>query len=319
MVFFGTPELAVPSLEAVHQRHNVVAVVCQPDKPKGRSGTPSPPPVKAWALEQGLTVHQPTKLNDGAFEAWLWELQPDAGAIVAYGRILKQAILDVPRLGFLNMHPSLLPRWRGPSPMQSAILHGDTETGVTIMRLNEEMDAGDILLQERTDIGENEDAVALTERLSDQGAVMLADALDLLEAGAASFTPQRHEDATYCQMLHKQDGYMDWTRSARELHNLVRGALPWPVAQCVFRGELCKVYETRVGVDEAAGRWRGSAPGTVTHVSADAVYVATGNGVLAITKFQAPGKRVMTMKEYLPGARVQVGEVFDSPTLEAAH
>jgi methionyl-tRNA formyltransferase len=312
VVFFGTPELAVPSLEAVHARHEVVAVVCQPDKPKGRSGTPTPPPVKAWALEHGLPVHQPVKLNDGAFEAWLRDLAPDAGAIVAYGRILKQPILEVPRHGIFNMHPSLLPKWRGPSPMQSAILHGDKETGVTIIRLCLDMDAGDILLQERTMIDGEENAIALTERLSRRGAKMLADALDMVEAGTATYAPQQHDEATYCHMLSKQDGYMDWTHPAQELHNLVRGALPWPVAQCMFRGEHCKVYESRVVEGQEA------LPGTVTHVAPDAVHVATGAGSLALLKFQAPGKRVMTMREFLAGTKIQAGEIFDNPGMEGS-
>lgn len=307
IVFFGTPELAVPSLEAVAARHDVVAVVCQPDKPKGRSGTPTPPPVKEWAVAHGIAVHQPTKLNDGAFEAWLRAQAPDACAVVAYGRILKQPIIDVPKHGHFNMHPSLLPKWRGPSPMQSAVMAGDTETGVSIIRLTLDMDAGDIVLQEHTLIGEEEDAVALTERLSRQGARMLADALDQVAAGTAVFTPQDHAAATYCRILSKHDGAMDWTRPSRELHNLVRGAVPWPVAQCIFRGEPCKVYESHLA-DAPAGE-----PGAVVAVHADSVDVATGEGALRITKFQAPGKRVMTMRDYLPGARIQVGERFESP------
>lgn len=307
IVFFGTPELAVPSLEAVAARHEVTAVVCQPDKPKGRSGTPTPPPVKVWAEAHGIAVNQPAKLNDGTFEAWLREQAPDACAVVAYGRFLKQPILDTPKLGHFNMHPSLLPRWRGPSPMQSAVMAGDAETGVTIIRLNADMDAGDMVLQERTSIGGNESAESLTARLAELGARMLVDALNQVEAGTATFTPQDHAAATTCRMLTKEDGYMDWTRPAAELHNLVRGALPWPVAQFLFRGELCKVYEAVVS-DGPDG-----VPGEVVGLDGDAVRVATGDGTLSLLRIQAPGKRVMTTREFLPGARLQMGERFQSP------
>lgn len=285
-------------------RHEVVAVVCQPDKPKGRSGAPTPPPVKEWALRHGIPVHQPVKLNDGTFEAWLRDQAPDACAVVAYGRLLKQPLLDVPRHGHFNMHPSLLPRWRGPSPIQSAVMAGDRETGVTIIRLNLDMDAGDIVLQERVDIGDEEDAETLTERLSTLGARMLADAFDQVEAGTARFTPQPHEAATYCGMLSKEDGHIDWRRPAIDLHNLVRGALPWPVAQCAFRGAPFKVYASRLA--EAPG----GEPGEIIGIEPDAILVAAGQGTLAITRLQAPGKRVMTAKEFLPGARLRLGERF---------
>ena len=312
IVFFGTPELAVPSLEAVAESHTVVAVVCQPDRPKGRSGSPTPPAVKVWAEDNGIPVHQPTKLNDGTFEHWLREQAPDACAVVAYGRILKQPILDIPKHGYYNMHPSLLPRWRGPSPMQSAVMAGDQETGVSIIRLILDMDAGDLVLQQRTPIGEDEDAVALTERLSKLGAHMLADALDQVAAGTATFTPQDHDAATYCTMLTKQNGYMDWTRPAKELAAQVRGAVPWPVAQCLFRGELFKIYNATSICDGDI-----SAPGTISAITPDALHVATGDGTLAITKLQAPGKRAMTVREYLPGARIAVGEQFHTPTGDA--
>jgi methionyl-tRNA formyltransferase len=310
IVFFGTPSLAVPSLAGLVDRHEVAAVVCQPDKPKGRSGAPAPPPVKEWALRHGIPVHQPVKLNDGAFEAWLRELAPDACAVVAYGRLLKQPLLDVPHHGHFNMHPSLLPRWRGPSPIQSAVMAGDRETGVTIIRLNLDMDAGDIVLQERVDIGDEEDAETLTERLSALGARMLADTFDQVEAGTARFTPQSHEAATYCGMLSKEDGYIDWRRSAVDLHNLVRGALPWPVAQCAFRGAPFKIYASRLADAPQAN------PGEIVGLEQDAIRVATGQGTLAITRLQAPGKRVMTTREFLPGARLQLGERFDMPGQE---
>lgn len=307
VVFFGTPELAVPSLAAVAQRHEVTATVCQPDRPKGRGKKVIAPPVKQWALEHGITVHQPTKLNDGAFEGWLREQAPDVCAIAAYGRILKQPIIDVPPQGFINMHPSLLPKYRGPSPIQSAILNGERMTGISIMKLVLDMDAGPIILQEEAPIRENETAVELTERLAERGGVMLAEGVAMIEDGTATFTPQDDRRATYCGMLSKEDGYIDWTAPAAAIHNLVRGAQPWPMAQCRFRGEVCKVHMGR-----PIGTHPPSEPGVVVAVEKDAVHVATGDGAYAITKFQPPGKRPMDMGAYLLGQPVEPGEWFEA-------
>lgn len=305
VVFFGTPELAVPSLAHLSERHDVVAVVCQPDRPKGRGRKLQAPPVKAWALEHDIPVHQPTKLNDGTFETWLSGCEPDVCALAAYGRILKQPILDVPAHGFINMHPSLLPKYRGPSPIQSAMMAGETETGISIMRLVVEMDAGDLLYQETTPIGENENAAELTERLSERGGVLMADVADAIAAGTVQATAQDHDAATYCHLLKKDDGLIDWTADAQTVHNLVRGALPWPVAQTRMAGEVYKIHGGMV-VDGAG------APGEVIHVERDAIDVATGHGAYRITKIQAPGKRAMDVGDYLRGQSMAVGQTFEA-------
>ena len=243
IVFFGTPSLAVPSLAALTQGHDVAAVVCQPDRPSGRGKGLTPPPTKVWAIEHGIVVHQPTKLNDGTFAAWLRDRQPDLCALAAYGRILKQPILDAAPHGILNMHPSLLPLYRGPSPIQSALINGATETGVTIIRLSLEMDAGDILLQERVAIGPEDNGETLTQRLAELGGVKLREAVDRVAAGTATFTPQDHQRATYCRLIEKRDGQIDWAKPARDIHNLVRGAQPWPTAHCLFAGQTVKSDE----------------------------------------------------------------------------
>ncbi len=305
-VFFGTPELAVPSLARAAERHEVVAVVCQPDKPQGRSGTPTPPPVKVWAVEHGIPVHQPTKLNDGTFEAWLKEQRPDVGLMAAYGRLLKQPILDVPPLGWLNVHPSLLPRWRGPSPIQTAILAGDAETGVTIMRVILAMDAGDIVLQQRTPIGPDETSQELSDRLALMGADMLVEAMGLVEQGNAPATPQDPEQVVFCSMFSKEDGRIRWDGPAWRIHNRVRASIPWPVAQCLYGGEVCRILKT-APVDIPAD----APPGTVTQVLKDRVLVATGEGQLAILRFQAPGKKAMDMAAFLLGRRMEPGERFE--------
>ncbi len=305
-VFFGTPELALPSLAAVAARHEVTAVVCQPDRPQGRSKTPVPPPVKVWALEHGIPVCQPEKLNDGTFAAWLRAQAPELCALAAYGRLLKQPILDIPSKGWLNVHPSLLPRWRGPSPIQTAILEGDAVTGVTIMRLTLEMDAGDILLQESMPIGPEENAAELTERLAEAGAQLLIEGMERVSRGTAEFRPQDNAAAAYCAMFEKQHGQIRWGGTAQAIHNRVRACIPWPVAHCLYRGEVCRIHRSAVVEETAEAR-----PGTVTRVEKDRVLVAAGQGQLAILQFQAPGKKALPMGEYLRGHRIEVGEQFE--------
>ena len=307
VVFFGTPELAVPSLAALAQAHEVVAVVCQPDRPQGRGKKTAPPPVKLWAEEHGLAVHQPAKLNDGTFEEWLKAQSPELGAVAAYGRLLKQPLLDVPAKGWLNMHPSLLPRYRGASPIQSAIRDGKSVTGVTIMDVVLAMDAGDILLQESTPIGPDENAAQLGERLAEIGARLLVQAAGLVAAGEAVFQPQDPASVTVCRPLEKADGLIDWRRPAQELHNLVRAVYPWPSAQCRLQGEPCRIHRSTVRESAVS-----AAPGEITDVERDRVWVATGAGELAILEFQAPGKKAMPMDAFLRGRPMRPGERFDA-------
>lgn len=306
-VFFGTPQLAVPTLAAVAEHHDVSAVVCQPDRPRGRGRKPEPPPTKTWALDRGISVVQPEKLNDGSFQIWLKGQAPDVCTLAAYGRILKQPLLDVPPHGFLNVHPSLLPKYRGPSPIQSALLEGETETGVTIMKLVLEMDAGDVLLQEHVPIQPEDTGATLTERLATLGGEMMVQALGLVERGEATFTPQNENAATYCKLFEKADGRIDWTQPAVRIHNLIRAAQPWPIAHCAFRGDIIRILASEV-LDEPTA----SAPGTVTRAEKDRLIVSTGKNSLAILRIQPPGKRPMAVGDYLRGHAVASGERFES-------
>lgn len=305
VVFLGTPALAVPTLAAVAEAHEVLAVVCQPDRPAGRSGKPSPPPIKVWAEAHGLPVQQPVKLNDGAFEAWLRALAPEVGIVFAYGRLLKQPILDVPRHGWLNVHPSLLPRWRGPSPIQSAILHGDATTGVSIMQVALEMDAGDVLLQEALPIAPDENAEQLTERVAPICARMLVQTLAQVADGTAHPTPQDPAGVTHCTMLTKEHGHLRWRSSARDLHNQIRACVPWPAAQAVLRGQPCKI----LGSTLIAGR-ADAPPGMIVRLEKHGAVVATGDGLLGITLIQAAGKKPLPMADFARGARLEAGERF---------
>ena len=308
-VFFGTPDIAVPTLRAIEALHEVTVVVCQPDKPQGRSKKLVPPPVKVAAESLGIPVHQPTKLNDGAFEAWLKEQAPDVCTIAAYGRLLKEPLLQIPPKGWLNVHPSLLPKYRGPSPIRSAILHGDRETGVSIMRLVLEMDAGDILLQEKVAIGENENAVELADRLGKLGADLMLKSLRMLEEDTAEFTPQDPAGVVECRMFEKADGRIRWAESAATIHNLVRAAHPWPIAHCHLDGEVYRIHAT-----ERAEGTASAAPGTVEALSKDRFTVATGDGLLAVTQIQAPGKRAMAAGDFLRGHRLEPGAQFTDIT-----
>lgn len=304
-VFFGTPELALPSLERTTAVSHLLAVVTQPDRPRGRGRKPESPPVKRWAEARGIPVVQPEKVNDGALEQWLQEQAPDLCLMAAYGRLLKQPVLDIPPLGWLNVHPSLLPRWRGPSPIQSAILAGDTVTGVTIMRVVLEMDAGDIVLQEAVPIGPDETAGELTGRLAVLGAELLEQAIRMAEQGPLPATPQDPAKAVYCRLFEKKDGRIRWSDPAVRIHNLVRAANPWPAALCLFRGESIRILQTSV-----VSRPATAPPGVITGVEKDRLLVATGEGTLAIRRAQLPGRRPLDMTAFLPGARIQPGEQF---------
>lgn len=310
IVFFGTPELAVPSLSALADGHEIAAVVCQPDRPSGRGKSVTPPPTKVWAIDHGIPVHQPTKLNDGTFESWLRDRRPDVCALTAYGRILKQPIIDAAPQGILNMHPSLLPLYRGPSPIQSVIINGEVETGVTIMRLSMDMDAGDILLQERVLIDPDDTGITLTNRLAELGGKILREAIDRVAAGTATFTPQDHSRATYCRLIEKRDGQIDWTKPAAEIHNLIRGAQPWPTAHCALENQTVKILQAAIVSESSDSSDR--APGTIMEVRKDRLHVSTGNGVLAILSIQSPGKRAMPVADFLRGHSVTPGQRFET-------
>lgn len=306
IVFFGTPPVAVPTLVMLAAEHDVTAIVTQPDRPRGRSGRPEPPVVKVWALENGLPVYQPEKLHDGAFEAWLRAQRPDICVLAAYGRFLKQPLLDVPPLGWLNLHPSLLPRWRGPSPIQTALLEGDAETGVTIMRVVLEMDAGDIVLQESTPIGPEETAGDLTARLAVMGARLMAQALVMVERGNAPGIPQDRSRVTTSTLFDKERGRLHWADTSRRIHDQVRACNPWPMAYASFRGQTCRILKTQWLSDA-----HGAAPGVVLDVGKDRILVAAGEGQLVLLRLQLPGKKALDADAFLRGTPVTPGERFE--------
>ena len=299
IVFMGTPDFAVPCLQRLlEDGHEVPAVFTQPDKPVGRHAVLIPPPVKQLALSHGIPVYQPTKMRDGTVAALLRELAPDCLVVVAYGRILPQEILDVPPRGCVNIHGSLLPRYRGAAPIQWSVIRGETVTGVTSMFMDAGMDTGDIIDTLTTPIGENETAGELFERLAPLGARLLSTTLAAIADGPVTRRPQNDAEATMAPMLEKAMGRLDLTRPAQELHNQVRGMNPWPGAFCTAGGKTLKIHETRV----AAGS---GAPGTL--LCADPVTVGGGEGALQLVTVQPEGKARMAAEAGLRGARLLQG------------
>lgn len=300
LVFMGSPEFAVPTLRVLLDAHEVVAVVCQPDKPAGRGQKLVAPATKQLALERGVPVLQPAKARDPAFLEELRRLAPDVGVVVAYGKILPQAVLDAPRLGCLNVHGSLLPRYRGAAPIQWAIIRGETETGVTIMQLDAGMDTGPMLMTQKVAIAEDETAGALAGRLAAIGAELMLLTLVRLQAGALAPTPQDHTLATMAPMLDVDAGVVDWKLPARDVRNLIRGVDPWPVARSVLAGEPLKMWGARL----AAGA---GAPGEVLAADREGLVVACGAGAVAIAELQLPGRKRLAVPAFVAGKRIAVG------------
>ncbi len=310
ILFFGTPEFAIPSLQKLHENCSVVGVVCQPDKPSGRHLRITPPPVKIEAEKLGIPVFQPEKMNDPFYIEKFREINPDLGVVVAYGRFLKEELLSLPKVGYIiNLHPSLLPRWRGPSPIQTAIMEGDTETGITIMKITNEMDAGDILLQEKTSIDINETAEELTKRLSILGADVLVKAVQIIADGKAVFTPQDPSKVTYCHLIEKKHGIIHWELPALNIHNLVRACIPWPIAYTKLKGEIIRIHKTEL-ISDSHNNIEAK-PGTIVEIKKDKCIVKTGKGLLGICTLQIPNKKPLSFREFINGKPIYVNDVFE--------
>ena len=304
IVFMGTPEFAEASLRALTEAgQTLCGVFTQPDKPKNRGHKLTASPVKEYALAHGLPVFQPSKLRDGAADD-IRQLRPDLIVVAAYGKILPEEILQIPRYACINVHSSLLPAYRGAAPINWAILNGETQTGVTIMHMAKELDAGDIILQRETSIAPDEDAQSLTMRLAALGAEALLQALTAIESGAAPRFAQDPERVTYAPLLSKALSPVDWTRTAHEINCQIRGLYPWPCATTnAIGGETLKLFASA-----ETGERTDSAPGRVTDTGKRGIGVACGDGlILRVTELQAQGKKRMSAASYLLGHPVSVG------------
>lgn len=303
ILFMGTPEFAVSSLRRlVEDGHTICGVFTQPDKPKNRGHRLSFSPVKEYALTECLPVYQPLSMRDGEAFGLVRELAPELIVVAAYGKILPEEILNVPHYGSINVHSSLLPKYRGAAPINWAILNGEEETGVSIMYMARELDSGDIILQRSTPIGPEEDAQSLTVRLAELGAEALSQAVEDLAAGTAGRTPQDETRQTYASMLSREMSPVDWTRSAHEIACQVRGLIPWPCASTdVIGGVPMKLFAVR-----ETGERTGAVPGTVTAAGKPGIDVACGDGrILRILELQAQGGRRMAAAAYLLGHPIQ--------------
>jgi methionyl-tRNA formyltransferase len=308
IVFFGTPEFAVPTLEALHRsRHSVVGVVTQPDRAKGRGQHSQASPVKQFAQRHGLAIVQPERLRDESFLENLRALNPDLGVVAAYGRILPDAVLSIPAHGLINVHASLLPKYRGAAPIHRAIMAGETETGVTIMRVVKALDAGPMLSRAARRITETETSVDVERDIARTGASLLVEAADAIADGRASETSQIEAEATYAHKIEKADGIIDWSRGAVEIHNQIRGLHPWPHAFSELEGERTILLRSEVDTGSPGT----SAPaGTIIEAHLDQLRVQTGDGVIRVLVLQREGRRPVTAREFLAGTRIQPGARF---------
>jgi methionyl-tRNA formyltransferase len=303
IVFMGTPEFAVPSLEALLQSEDtVVGVVTQPDKPKGRGQTMATSPIKQVAEKAGVPILQPLKMKDPAFLDALRAWQPDFIAVTAFGRILPPVILEMPPKGCVNVHGSLLPKYRGAGPIQWAVMNGERETGITTMLMDAGMDTGAMLLQERIPIDPEDTAGSLSEKLARVGGPLLTETIRRLKAGTLTPLQQDHSQATMAPLLTKEMGQIDWTSSATDVANRVRGLSPWPGAFTYAGQERWTIWKARALGDPTTAE-----PGTAVAVTKEAIHVATGRGLLAILELQPANSRRMTVQHYLAGHRLTLG------------
>lgn len=307
VVFMGTPDFAVGTLKALIdcERYEVAAVFTQPDKPKGRGKALQMTPVKAVALEAGIPVYQPAKIREPQWLEALKEMNPDAIIVVAFGQIIPKEILELPPYGCINVHGSLLPKYRGAAPIQWAVIDGEKESGVTTMKMDAGVDTGDMIKKETVVLAEDETGGSLFDKLSAAGAGLLIQTLDAVSDGTAQYVKQPEQSPTpYAAMLTKADGRIDWAKSAREIECLIRGLNPWPSAYTMYRGKTLKIWAA--SVEEGSG----SEPGRAVSVSKTELKIQTGDGLLVIRELQPEGKKRMSCDAFLRGYPVEPGELF---------
>ncbi|EAA0010563.1 TPA: methionyl-tRNA formyltransferase [Clostridioides difficile] len=306
IVFMGTPDIAVPCLQKIiDEKYEILGVVTQPDKPKGRGKKLGMSPVKELAIENNIPVYQPVKARDKKFIDKIKSLNPDVIVVVAFGQILPKEILEIPKLGCINVHVSLLPKYRGAAPINWVIINGEEKTGVTTMYMDEGLDTGDMILKTEVNLDENITAGELHDKMMNIGAETLKETLRLIEEGNAPREVQNHEEFSYAPIMNKSLGNIDFSKSAREIHNLVRGVNPWPSAYTTYNDVIMKVWKTKV-LDEKSTK----DVGTIIDVSKDGIKVSTIDNVLLIEEIQMPNKKRMLVGEYIKGNTIETGLVL---------
>lgn len=314
IVFCGTPAFALPSLRALiaEPDFRVEAVITQPDRPRGRGGEISISPVKAAAVESGIRVYQPEKIKSDAANDFLQRLAPDLIVIIAYGQIISQRLLDIPRLGWVNVHASLLPKYRGAAPINWAIINGETRTGVTTMQVAAGLDTGPILLKSETHIGADETAEELAARLAEMGAPLIVETLCKLAGGEVTPQPQDDSQATLAPLLKKEDGRIDWSLPAQAIYNRIRGLQPWPGAFTTFRGKTCNIWGRPVleQGEKKVETGTDASPGTIVVADRDLAVACGGGTILGLEFVQLEGRKRVTAREFASGARLSTTERF---------
>ncbi len=305
LLFMGSPEWALPSLRLLHgSRHALAGVVSQPDQPAGRGRHSTAPAIARYAVENGFVLRQPVKIrSDEETLRWIESIAPDLIVVVAYGQILPRRLLDIPRLGCVNLHFSLLPRYRGAAPIQWALIRGESETGVTTFVLNEKIDDGPILLQRKVEIEEEDDATSLGHRLSEVGAGLLLETVDGLDGGSLKPVPQNATEATQAPILKKEDGLIDWSSSAKNILCKIRGMRSWPGAHTRWKDQGLKIHRARLTGNEKRGE-----PGVILSARDEGITLACGQGALTVTELQLAGGTSLTASAFLKGHRIEVGE-----------
>lgn len=306
VLFMGTPDIAKGCLQKlIDEKYDIIGVVTQPDKPQNRGKKLGMPPVKELALKYDIPVYQPIKARDEEFVATLKELNPDIIVVVAFGQILPKSILDIPKFGCINVHVSLLPKYRGAAPINWVIINGEEKTGVTTMYMDEGLDTGDMILTEEFDLDDEITAGELHDKMKDRGADVLIETLKQIEKGTAPRIPQNHEEFTYAPMMNKALGEINWSKSAREIHNLVRGVNPWPSAYTTYEGSTMKVWKTEV-LNETSDK----EPGTILKVDKDGIRISTKDNVVLVKEIQMPGKKRVLVSEYIKGNNINTNTIL---------
>lgn len=306
ILFMGTPDIAVGCLQKIiDEKHDIIGVVTQPDKPVGRGKKMGMPPVKELALKYDLPVYQPIKARDEEFVNRLKDLNPDLIVVVAFGQILPKSILDIPKFGCVNVHVSLLPKYRGAAPINWVIINGEDKTGVTTMYMDEGLDTGDMILTSEFELNDEITAGELHDIMKVEGAKVLKETIDLIEKGEAPRIPQNHEEFTYAPMMNKTLGQIDFSKSAKDIHNLVRGVNPWPSAYTTYKGQTMKIWKTKV-LSESSDK----VPGTILKVDKEGIRVSTKDNVILISEIQMPGKKRVLVEEYIKGNSIETNEIL---------
>ena len=306
VIYMGTPDFSVGALEAIIKAgQEVVLVVTQPDKPKGRGKAMQASPVKECALSHGIEVFQPTKIRESENVEYLRKFGADIFVVAAFGQILPKSILDMPKYGCVNIHASLLPKYRGAAPIQWAVINGDEVTGVTTMLMNEGIDTGDMIAKKQVRLAEDETGGSLFDRLADTGAELIVETMKMLEEGTAEFTPQNSEEATHTSMISKELGSIEWSKPAAEIERLIRGLNPWPSAYTRLKGKTFKIWKAQVVEVSSSDK-----PGTIIKIGKDELLVQTGEGALSLIEVQLEGKKRMDVASFLRGCQIEEGIVL---------